>query len=106
MRKPRAGLRGLPVLAVFQGPHTYVSPTWYQDADTVPTWHYVAVHVYGTLRVVEDEHRLQRIIGLITDYYESSQTPPWRAELTSEYSQRMLKRIVAFEVEIEKIQGK
>ena len=97
---------GQPVLAVFQGPHTYVSPTWYQDADTVPTWNYVAVHVYGTLRVVEDQTRLQRIIELITDYYESSQTPPWRAEFTSDYSQRMLKRIVAFEIEIEKIQGK
>ena len=97
---------GQPVLAVFQGPHAYVSPTWYQDADTVPTWNYVAVHVYGTLRVVEDQSRLQKIIELITDYYESSQTTPWRAEFTSEYSQRMLQRIVAFEIEIQKIQGK
>ncbi len=64
------------------------------------------MHVYGTLRVVEDQQRLQRIIELITDYYESSQPQPWRAEFTSEYSQRMLKRIVVFEIEIQKIQGK
>jgi len=97
---------GQPVLVVFQGPHTYVSPTWYQEAETVPTWNYVAVHVYGTLRVVRDQQRLQRIVELTTDYYESSQPQPWQAEFTSEYSQRMLKRISVFEIEIQKIQGK
>jgi len=50
---------GQTVLTVFQGPHTYVSPTWYQDPETVPTWNYVAVHVYGTLKVVKDEQQFQ-----------------------------------------------
>ena len=97
---------GQTVLTVFQGPHTYVSPTWYQETETVPTWNYVAVHVYGTLKVVRDEQHLQRIISRLTDYYEASQPQPWKAEFTSEYAQQMMKRIVVFEIKIEKMQGK
>ena len=97
---------GQTVLTVFQGPHTYVSPTWYQETETVPTWNYVAVHVYGTLKVVRDEQHLQRIMSQLTDYYEASLPQPWKAEFTSEYSQQMVKRIVVFEIEIEKMQGK
>jgi transcriptional regulator len=97
---------GQQVLTVFQGPHTYVSPTWYQEAETVPTWNYVAVHVYGTLKVVKDEQHCQRFIARLTDYYEASLPQPWKAEFTSEYAQQMMKRIVVFEIEIEKMQGK
>ena len=66
----------------------------------------MAVHVYGTLKVVRDEQHLQRIISRITDYYEASQPQPWKAEFTSEYAQQMMERIVVFEIEIEKMQGK
>ena len=97
---------GQQVLIVFQGPHTYVSPTWYQDPETVPTWNYVAVHVYGILKVVQDQERIQNILARITDYYEASLPQPWQAEFTSEYAQQMVKRIVAFEIEIDKMQGK
>ena len=97
---------GRQVLTVFQGPHTYVSPTWYQDPETVPTWNYVAVHVYGILKVVQDQERIQNILARITDYYEASLPQPWQAEFTSEYAQQMVKRIVAFEIEIDKMQGK
>ena len=97
---------GQQVLTVFHGPHTYVSPTWYQDPETVPTWNYVAVHVYGILKVVQDQERIQNILARITDYYEASLPQPWKAEFTSEYAQQMVKRIVAFEIEIDKMQGK
>ena len=97
---------GQQVLTVFQGPHTYVSPTWYEDPETVPTWNYVAVHVYGILKVVQDQERLQSILARITDYYEASLPQPWQAEFTSEYAQQMVKRIVVFGIEIEKMQGK
>jgi len=83
-----------------------VSPTWYQDPETVPTWNYVAVHVYGTLKVVKDEQQTQQIISRLTDYYEASLPQPWKAEFDSEYAQQMMKRIVVFEIEIEKMQGK
>lgn len=97
---------GQQVLTVFQGPHTYVSPTWYEDPETVPTWNYVAVHVYGILKVVQDQERLQSILARITDYYEASLPQPWQAEFTSEYARQMVKRIVVFGIEIDKMQGK
>ena len=43
---------GRPVLAIFHGPHAYISPSWYESADVVPTWNYVAVHVSGVLRLI------------------------------------------------------
>jgi transcriptional regulator len=66
----------------------------------------VAVHVYGILKVVQDQERIQNILARITDYYEASLPQPWQAEFTSEYAQQMVKRIVAFEIEIDKMQGK
>ncbi len=66
----------------------------------------MAVHVYGILKVVQDQERLQSILARITDYYEASLPQPWQAEFTSEYAQQMVKRIVVFEIEIDKMQGK
>src|SRR5258708_7170285 len=54
---------GTEVLAVFLGPHAYVSPTWYEADDVVPTWNYVAVHAYGTLRLIDDREALLAIVG-------------------------------------------
>ena len=66
----------------------------------------MAVHVYGILKVVQDQERLQSILARITDYYEASLPQPWQAEFTSEYARQMVKRIVVFGIEIDKMQGK
>ena len=97
---------GQQVLVVFNGPHLYVSPTWYQEPNTVPTWDYVAVHVYGLLRMAGDRPYSQKILQRLTDYSESSQPEPWQADFNTKYMEGMLDRIVAFEIEIQKIQGK
>ena len=97
---------GQQVLVVFNGPHVYVSPTWYQEPNTVPTWDYVAVHVYGLLRIAGDRPYSQKILQRLTDYFESSQPEPWKADFNTKYMEGMLDRIVAFEIEIQKIQGK
>ena len=97
---------GQQVLVVFHGPHAYVSPTWYQEEDTVPTWNYVAVHASGVLKAVEDRAGIEDIVGRITDYYESFQPQPWQADFTTAYADQMVKRIVAFEIEITRLQGK
>src|SRR4051794_11991074 len=55
------GVRG-EVMVVFSGPHAYVSPSWYEEAGTVPTWNYVAVHAYGTFHVVDDRDGLLDIL--------------------------------------------
>ncbi len=97
---------GQQVLVVFQGPHTYVSPTWYQEEDTVPTWDYVVVHATGTFKAMEDRLALEEAVGRLTDQHEASQPRPWKPDFSTAYSDQMLKRIVAFEIEITSLQGK
>ena len=97
---------GQQVLVVFSGPHVYVSPSWYQEPETVPTWNYLAVHIYGLFRPAEDSQHSQRILQRLTDYFESSQPEPWQADFNTEYTKHMLDRIVAFEIDIQRIQGK
>ena len=97
---------GQQVLVVFHGPHAYVSPTWYQEADTVPTWNYVAVHASGVFKAVEDRAGIEEIVGRITDYYESSQPRPWQADFSTPYAEQMIQRIVSFQIEITQLQGK
>ncbi|MCI0800371.1 MAG: FMN-binding negative transcriptional regulator [Chloroflexi bacterium] len=97
---------GQQVLVVFHGPHTYVSPTWYQEEDTVPTWNYVAVHATGVFKAVKDRARLEESVGRLTEQHEASQPQPWQPDFSTTYSEQMLKRIVAFEIKITSLQGK
>ena len=97
---------GQQVLVVFHGPHTYVSPTWYQDEDTVPTWDYVAVHATGVFNASEDRAGLEDKVARLTEQHEASQPQPWQPDFSTAYSDQMFKRIVAFEIEITSIQGK
>ncbi len=97
---------GQQVLVVFHGPHTYVSPTWYQEEEVVPTWNYVAVHATGIFRAMEDRVEVEESVGRLVDQHEASQPKPWQPDFQSTYSDQMLKRIVAFQIEITSLQGK
>ena len=97
---------GQQVLVVFHGPHTYVSPTWYQEEEVVPTWNYVAVHATGIFRAMEDRVEVEESVGRLVDQHEASQPKPWQPDFESTYSDQMLKRIVAFQIEITSLQGK
>ena len=97
---------GQQVLVVFHGPHTYVSPTWYQEENTVPTWNYVAVHATGVFKAVEDRADLEESVGRLTNQHEASQPQPWHPDFSTDYSEQMLKRIVAFEIKISSLHGK
>ena len=100
-------ISGKEVLVVFQGPHTYISPAWYEEPQTVPTWNYVAVHAYGKYVQVEDESKLRGILEKTVGVYEASMSKPWdMGELSEEFVQKMLKMIVGFEIEISRIEGK
>jgi transcriptional regulator len=94
------------VLVVFSGPHAYISPTWYEARDVVPTWNYVAVHAYGTLRLVEDREELMNLLGRMVDFYEGSRAKPWPLDQESEYIAQMVKAIVGFRIEISRLEGK
>lgn len=97
---------GQQVLVVFHGPHSYVSPTWYEEEDVVPTWNYVAVHATGIFKAVEDREGMEGLVGRLTDFYEASQPQPWQADFSTEYNVQMMKRVVGFEIEITQLQGK
>ena len=97
---------GQQVMVVFHGPHTYVSPTWYQEDEVVPTWNYVAVHATGIFRAIEDRAASEESVTRLTEQHEATQPKPWQPDFGTSYSDQMLKRIMAFQVEITSLQGK
>jgi transcriptional regulator len=95
------------VLAVFHGPHAYVSHTWYEEENAVPTWNYAAVHAYGVLRRVEDRDRLRAIVARTVDTYESSLPNPWRLDSQDAgFIDGLLAAIVGFEIDVDRLEGK
>jgi transcriptional regulator len=92
-------------LAIFQGPHAYISPAWYATAPAVPTWNYAAVHVYGPLEPLSAE-RTRELVDLTVDKYESTRPNPWPNDLPEDFRDKMLKGIVGFEMPIRRIEGK
>jgi transcriptional regulator len=98
---------GAEVLCVFQGPHAYVSPRWYVSTRLVPTWNYVAVHVYGKPRIVTDPAEVREQQVRLVAAHESSAAKPWTMDgLPESHLTGMLRAIVAFEVPIARIEGK
>jgi transcriptional regulator len=91
------------VLAVFSGPHTYISSSWY-DHENVPTWNYIAVHIYGRIKIVDEEAAIASLKKLV-DKYEASSENPVRIEDLSAKTMREARGIIAFEIEIEEIQA-
>ena len=94
------------LLAIFQGPHAYVSPTWYANHPSVPTWNYSVVHAHGKARLM-DEAELHDLLMRLSATYEAGNPKPWRmSELPPAYVDSMLKMIVGFEIEVVKLEGK
>jgi len=91
------------VLAVFTGPHTYVSASWYEDKGQGSTWNYMSVHARGTLRFL-DEDALLSILKRTTNHFENNPHSGANFEdLPDEYVRRMVKAITAFEITVEEI---
>ena len=93
------------VLAIFEGPHTYVSPSWYANYG-VPTWNYAVVHVYGKPKVLDDRAAVGSIVEKLTSINEARFKEPWTVDLADKRPERMLELIVGFEIEVERIEGK
>ena len=91
------------VLAIFSGAHAYISSSWY-DHENVPTWNYLAVHVYGKVRVYNHEEALDFLKKLV-DKYEAKSKNPVRVENLSEKTMREARGIVAFEIEITNLEA-
>jgi transcriptional regulator len=90
-------------MVVFSGPHAYVSPRWYEEAERVPTWNYAALHAYGTVRMIEEraaKHASQRRLVAELD-------PQWLPRfdaLRPEYVAQMLDGIVTFDIAVARIE--
>ena len=94
-------------LAIFRGPHAYVSPGGYVTPEAVPTWNYVAVHVYGRPRLVEDQGALLSLVTRLAARYEEGRAQPWSpAKVSPAFVSAKLGGIVGFELAIERIVGK
>ncbi|HDR7619436.1 TPA: FMN-binding negative transcriptional regulator [Bacillus mycoides] len=94
------------VLAVFQGPHSYISPSWYETNKAVPTWNYVAVHVYGELEIVEAEQELIDSLQDLVHKYENSKSTYSLKDVDPNYMEGLSRGIVGFRIKINKIEGK
>lgn len=95
------------VLVIFQGPHSYVSPSWYDAVLSVPTWNYAAVHAYGKPRILEDHTERYAMLKTLIEKHETQYEKPWSMQqLTDEYVRKMIRGIVAFEIEITRLEGK
>lgn len=102
---------GCSVLAIFQGPEHYISPSWYpskqEHGRVVPTWNYVAVHVRGRARAYEDTGWLLEHLRALTDQNESVFEQPWSVDdAPAEYIASLANTIVGIEIAIEAIEGK
>ncbi len=90
------------VLVVFQGPHAYISPSWYIEKNQVPTWNYVAVHVTGTASVLDDAGTREVVAGLLSFYRSDANLIE---SLGDEPFRSLLKATVGFSIAIEKLEG-
>ena len=93
-------------VVIFTGPHAYVSPSWYEQPQAVPTWTYAVAHAYGRPAVVEDEARAREIVMRLVERHEAPLGKPWDAGAAAETIGRQLAGIVAFEMRIERLEGK
>ena len=90
------------VLVVFQGPHAYISSSWYTH-ENVPTWNYLAVHVYGKARLIEGEELMHHLKTLV-DQYETGRTNRVQVEtMTPSYLDGQIRALVGFELEISEV---
>lgn len=99
---------GREALVIFQGPHGYISPTWYGEGPpNVPTWNYVAVHAYGIPKVIEDPEAVRALLDRLVGVQEAGYDPAWStAGLTEKYMAGMQRGLVAFEIPVSRLEAK
>jgi transcriptional regulator len=102
---------GIEALAIFLGPNTYITPSWYptkrQTGKVVPTWNYLAIHAYGTLSFFDDRDELRAHVSKMTDTHEAPREAPWAvSDAPDAFVAGMLGAIVGFKLRITRLEGK
>ena len=92
-------------LAIFQGPHAYLSPKVYPDLARVPSWNYVAVHAYGEISLIETPEAKDALLKRLIGVHEPTYAQQWR-DLGEEYQHKMLMGIVGFELKVTRLEAK
>ena len=94
------------VLAIFEGPHAYVSPGWYANHPSVPTWNYAVVHARGRARLLPPAD-LAPLLDRLSRAYEDGRAAPWRMDaLPQDFARKLLEAIVGFEIVVDRLEGK
>jgi transcriptional regulator len=97
---------GSEVLVIFHGPHSYISPSWYQTELAVPTWNYATVHAYGVPTVISEHERVVSLLREMVSAYEAPFEKPWPGILPDDYRDKQMRGIVAFEIPVNRLEGK
>jgi transcriptional regulator len=94
-------------IAIFHGPHAYVSPSWYAEpAAAVPTWNYAVVHAHGRIELAQRPAETQAILDLMIHRFESARPAPWQLGLDRDRLQAMVSAIVGFRLKVKRIEAK
>ena len=94
-------------IAIFHGPHAYVSPSWYAEpAAAVPTWNYAVVHAHGRIELAQRPAETQAILDLMIHRFESARPAPWQLGLDRDRLQAMVSAIVGFRLKVRRIDAK
>ena len=99
--------RETPSIAIFHGPHAYVSPSWYGEPQRmVPTWNYVSVHAHGILTIIEDPAEAQGIMDALVQHFEAARAKPWTFQREERERDALMSAIVPFRMSIKRIDAK
>lgn len=94
------------VLVIFSGAHHYISSSWYETKQSVPTWNYLAVHAYGNIEIINEREEKINVLNKTVNYFESENSPYKIDDLKSSYFEGLLNGIVAFRIVVTKLEGK
>ena len=98
---------GVESLAIFHGPHAYVTPSWYADpAGAVPTWNYAVAHVHGVIELARDTAETRAVVDLMIQRFESGRAAPWQLGLDPGRLHAMVGAIVGFRIRVKRIDAK
>lgn len=92
-------------LIVFSEPHAYISPKNYHKNENVPTWNYIAVHAYGKAKIIDQQSETFKVLEIMINNFEPNYKDQWNA-LSNKYKLKMSNGIVAFEIQVSKLQSK
>jgi transcriptional regulator len=94
-------------VAIFQGPHAYVTPSWYEHPERmVPTWNYAVAHAHGMLEIIEDPVETRRVLDALVQRFEHARPAPWSFAMATRQRDAMVGAIVAFRLRVKRIEGK